>query len=504
MSSESSSEDVVFDNETRRTDKALFDLTPRTSMTSPDIVPLWQDNVDPFSKSPPQMGVQTLGARPPLRREGSVRFEDVKSVFMGDEDTRDPSDMGPGETYTGPHRAKHSRRKVSLPGSQLASYVALMEERVRLLETRLQGLESQSPRARPEGVEEPSGWPTLKTEPHWMKWQEYLEPTSTRPESVIEVLIEKPHTNSRRMSLALSLGGKSGSMGFSTDSADTTRPIERIRIRSPHVISALQQVSEQTFNDPSCLTILRPFKILLLYEGPIKEYLADLEHKSRETMIQFADLDDAKSSQTLPSQEEAISHLRCLVDFMKDDMGHIFAQHRRLRSNDAETIAFADLWHLFAAGDLATTNDQDNPQIYRVSITPASDLFSNRRPIKKQVEKKYGDASQRAETVYTEESVSTLFVDCFNFDFNGHDFGPVEARFALMFYEGEKRITDLPLHPLRFRRDAETLKSRMLTRGMKFRDLCDIAHREYNGLSEAEPKEQVSLSINAFSLPLPS
>lgn len=87
--------------------------------------------------------------------------------------------------------------------------------------------------------------------------------------------------------------------------------------------------------------------------------------------------------------------------------------------------------------------------------------------------------------------MSFLNVDVFYFDFDGRNFGPVEERFRIPSYEGEKKVTDLPLFPLRFRKDAATIRSQMLDRGAKFCDLCTIVHREYNGLSAVEPKEQV-------------
>ncbi len=79
----------------------------------------------------------------------------------------------------------------------------------------------------------------------------------------------------------------------------------------------------------------------------------------------------------------------------------------------------------------------------------------------------------------------------FYYDFDGRNFGPVEKRFRILSYEGERKVTDLPLFPLRFRKDAASIRSKMLDRGTKFCDLCTVAHREYSGLSAAEPKEQV-------------
>ena len=87
---------------------------------------------------------------------------------------------------------------------------------------------------------------------------------------------------------------------------------------------------------------------------------------------------------------------------------------------------------------------------------------------------------------------SVLSVDLWSFDYDGDRFGPIETRVSIVSFEGEKNILDLPLYPIRFRKDAARFKAEMLDRGNKFCDLTKIAYRDYNGLTVAEPQEQVS------------
>lgn len=98
---------------------------------------------------------------------------------------------------------------------------------------------------------------------------------------------------------------------------------------------------------------------------------------------------------------------------------------------------------------------------------------------------------KEVESVYKQESLSYLNVDVFYFDFDDRNFGPVEKRLRIISFDEEKKVTDLPLFPLRFHKDTSKIRSQMLDRGTKFCDLCTIVHREYNGLSAVEPKEQV-------------
>ena len=199
-------------------------------------------------------------------------------------------------------------------------------------------------------------------------------------------------------------------------------------------------------------------------------------------------------SEELLAQREAIIHLRALVAFMKNEMQDVFAKHRLLRSDKAEMVAYRDLWHLFEVGDIVVTDNKSNqetPKFYRVSILPVCNVFASRRPVKK-IKLRNDGTHQQVESVFKEQPMNVLSVDLFSFDYDGDKFGPIETRIDVVSYEGEKKILELPLYPIRFLKDAAILKAEMLERGTKFCDLTNIAYRDYNGLSVAEPQEQVS------------
>ena len=425
-------------------------------------------------------------------------------------------------------------------------------DRIESLENQLQNLElSRHPGSseKGDGSSEKTG---LSTEIQWMSWQEYLEDAS-KASNILEVLIEKPHTNSRRRTSSPQPTLEVARRISTRSPASPYKNIERIRIRSFHIINALQAITEQTFSHSTRLIIHRPFKVLLFYKEQILDYLVELEHDFAENTQcplgekckGFVKLDggnvspqdsqrrhsssnsirrgtsdepahvstsnalhmrsdDSKCrhelSEELQAQVEAITHLRILTKFMKEDMHEIFEKHELLRSRKAVKIAFQDMWHLFMAGDLVVAESESSErgmELYQVAILPACDLFSSRRPVK-QIQTRTEGSHQLVESVYKEEAVSVMSVftvDLFYFDFDGQKFGPVERRMQLISYEGEKNIVDLPLYPLRFRKDAAQFKTMMLERGMKFRELSApniYPHREYNGLSMGEPQEQVS------------
>lgn len=499
-----------------------------------------RNELDSAPRTPlsPDETVSSTGVSKTQRSNSIVRFQGLK-LTLEDEDR---------SIY------RRSQRSPAVPPANIDEDdpVRILAERIDHLQSQFQNLELSRHLSSSEKGDESSERTGLSTEIQWLSWQEYLEDAS-KATNVLEVLAEKPHTNSRRKSF-IAQPTTEISQRQSVKSSSTPDPcknIERIRIRSPHIINALQAITEQTFSSSSRLIIHRPFKVLLFYNEQILDYLMELEQdfaKNTECVLGekykgFVELDEnnlfpqtsrrTRSSKVrrtsfseplhasldvLPSgrsncdeckheiseellaQVEAIIHLRVLTKFMKEDMEEIFAKHDLLRSSEAKQIAFQDMWHLFQAGDLVVTESESQEkgfELYQVSILPAADIFSSRRPVK-QIQTKTEGSHQFVESVYqqgTDSAMSVFNVDVFYFDFDGQNFGPVERRLSLVSYEGEKSILDLPLYPLRFCQDAVHIKDIMLKRGKKFRELSipnQFPHREYNGLSVGEPQEQVS------------
>ena len=503
----------------------------------------------------------------PLRKDSSVRFSVKNDGPLSEDEISSPS------TLTSKAANPQEPAEEDRPNNLLQYNGEILEERVRYLESRILTNESiRLPNLTEEG-DYSSERSHFSTEPQWMTWQEYSGPIG-KATSIMEVLVEVPHTSSRRK------GSGSKSIMLERPLHDPLQVIKRIRIRSNHIIHALQRISEQTFPSNSCFVIHRPFKVLLFYEKEIELYLAELvENFDQNTECplgdkckgsvnfdkkifvssdsyemshvslrrRFTDEPEISGKKThltssegqgntpflkeyqqasvplngnegplhqhpdhtesddktckhelsddLLAEKEAIAHLGALLKFMKEDMKAVFERHHLLRSseNSEETlVGFRDLWHLFIAGDLVVTDDPSPSRIYRVSILPACDLFSSKRPVT-EIRMQSEGSHKQVESVYKQDSMSFLNVDVFYFDFDGRNFGPVEKRFRIVSYEGEKKVTDLPIFPLRFRKDATRIRSQMLDRGTKFCDLCAIVHREYNGLSAVEPKEQVTL-----------
>ena len=513
-SSGSSDSDFLQDNVTLTHPKRL-DSTPRTPLSPEDAFPDLKDTKSHRSNS-------------------YVRFQSLQ--VPAENEHIQLNEKAPGSPTLTTSNNEDQAVKVS---SHFQSQVL---ERIESLESQLQFSRRQSNNW--DKGDESSERTGLSTDIQWMTWQEYLEDAS-KATNILEVLYEKPHTNSRRKSMFLAQPTLEAPQRISMKTPpNPSTNIERIRIRSFHIINALQTITEQTFSNSSRLIIHRPFKVLLFYREQILDYLVELEQdfavntrcelgkeckgyveldenprRTRSLSNRGVSRDEPRArsleasfsrrpehpqckhevSEELLAQIEAIIHLRILVNFMKDDMKEIFARHELLRSSKPEMVTFQDMWHLFEAGDLVVAESEFNErclELYQVSILPAADFFSSRRPVK-EISTRTEGSQHLVESVYKEETVSAMSVfnvDVFYFDFDGQKFGPVERRLELVSFEGEKNIMDLPVYPLRFRKDADHFKEMMLARGMKFRELSTVnqyPHREYNGLSVGEPQEQV-------------
>ena len=533
MSSSGSSDTSLSDDETVGSLRKRLTSTPRTPLFPREAFP----EINTSSK--------------PHRSSSVVRFQDLK---IPDRLEGQRSDAQAPQIPTALPTVTQDEEAETIPlqsPSQLA-------ERIESLENQLRDFNLSRPSSSWDKGDDSSERTGLNTEIQWMTWQDYLEDAS-RATNILEVLTERPHTNSRRKSL-VPQPSENPQRLFTKTPTSPLKNIERIRIRSFHIINALQVITEQTYMTSSRLILHRPFKVLLFYHDQILDYLKELEQNFTENTrcplgkrcngyVDLADTnvspktsrstrsnsiqnaprsepmfspgiksatwmgsDDSRCkhelSEELLAQAEAITHLRILVKFMQEDMEDVFAKHKVLRSSNAERIAFQDLWHLFMAGDLLVADGElsgnQGPELYQVSILPAADFFSSRRPVK-EISTKTEGSHKLVESVYKEEAnsaMSVFAVDVFYFDFDGQRFGPVERRMHLVSYEGEKNIVDLPLYPLRFHKDAERFRAMMLERGNKFRELStanEYPHREYNGLSVGEPQEQVR-SITATSV----
>ncbi len=175
-----------------------------------------------------------------------------------------------------------------------------------------------------------------------------------------------------------------------------------------------------------------------------------------------------------------ISHLQCLVDFMDNDLKHVFELRRDLASGKTSEIAFEDLWHLFNPGDLIVSPTQR--QAYRVFHT------SGGRPL-----------LSRGMNFEKRLVVTSFRLDCFYIDSEETRLGPVYEMISMTEYSGKRQITSLdaefhrnryfgrvPVFPVRFAENPKPLIEDLIKRGRRLHKFGTFAYKRYNG-SAIEP-----------------
>ena len=351
---------------------------------------------------------------------------------------------------------------------------------------------------------------------------------------VIEVLVEDPGASKRRRSRKHTDDGtirtdssQKGDNTIRRPSSVTETPIlqcpERVRICSRPLLRIVYRLidPERRFTWDALHTVfLRPFKLFVLYEAEIRVALKNLEKRwqpmgqttpieqtsgrkngERKTEAGKSNDTDSQNDDTTPAEVspnpvvktdtfEALKHLRLLVEFLDNDLRSTFTLRKQINARKDCPIAFSDLWHLYEHGqEVRTPNVQI--QVYRVArFTGGRDLVSE------SVDPNGPFVSSSC--IERQGSKGAFFVECYSYDFNGTQYGPVHTMFEIRRYEGLRYITSLPVYPLWFDSDHQKERIRLARRGEKFMALAQInrsVHKSYRGLSLDEHAEEVSWSM---------
>ena len=294
---------------------------------------------------------------------------------------------------------------------------------------------------------------------------------------------------------------------------------ERLRICSRPLGAILHKMillEDLRYGAAPYVVFLRPFKLLVLYETEIREALKDLEKKwqSKEITFQteksskpkpgdqedegekFKDLEDREIESSAPEPAadtvvetdtlEALENLRLLVEFLDNDLKSTFDLRKQIKSKEAGSIAFADLWHLYEHGQEVRT-PEEKLQIFKVTrFAGGRDLLTDSLPSNSR-----GIPSSCFER---EDCNGAFFVECYSYDFDGTHYGPVPRVFEIRRYEGFKDITSLQVFPWCFDPEHKMKRFQLGQRGEKFMALARVnktAHKTYCGLSLDEHAEEV-------------
>ncbi|KAL7275470.1 hypothetical protein RUND412_001577 [Rhizina undulata] len=183
-------------------------------------------------------------------------------------------------------------------------------------------------------------------------------------------------------------------------------------------------------------------------------YLSELETQ----------LEKARSAPSAEKNENLISHLALLVDYINSDYA---ATARRLYPLlEHDEITFDLLWALFLPNTLVYTvcAGSNEPRCLKL------------------------DWGEQKETL---ERGRFFQLDCHYVDYDGKNFGKASAVLEIDEFRGSRRIDSLGVFPLAYHEDEETMRENLIQRGRKFGSLKGMHYKCYKGLAFFKRKRGV-------------
>lgn len=274
---------------------------------------------------------------------------------------------------------------------------------------------------------------------------------------------------------------------------------ERIRINSESILSILNEISTERIPTDKPQVFLQPYKFILASDAKIRQCLKDLESKwlnypgtrvksrgrrtgclvenvlhtsdngsaapgtSREA---FADCKRERSPDGLSTSFDALQDLRCLVEFMDNDIAPVLRKYR-YGPEFTKRISFRNLWYLFKPGDnvLCTLEVALEPNLQ--SIWRVLRVSQGRPHLSKNGRKR--------------ELINPFKMTCFKIGYNGTNFGRIAHFFEILPFEGERDIISLDIIPIRMVEDPKSLTEQWRNLGLKFKTYTVSQHQIYFG-----------------------
>lgn len=283
------------------------------------------------------------------------------------------------------------------------------------------------------------------------------------------------------------------------DESDTAKgKVDRLAIVCPTLLAEVCTITGTKLTK-DCNVIVPPFKTLISFYNEFSDCLREndalcgrlLEEQdakqqsalnpssggSEEEMKDDveATMHESKLTQVKSAQKIA-NGMKCLLQFMDNELHDIIEVHRHIRERTLREIAFEHLWHLFKPGDLVVSN-QPKDQAYRVLSTGGGRLPRDTT-----------DCNGNLTVTNALRTPSDFFLDCYYIDFNGVHYGPVPKQITIAPYEGLRPVTALEVIPISLihEQNGSQLEAALQARGKKFMKLARVSHKKYKGLSLRE------------------
>ena len=293
---------------------------------------------------------------------------------------------------------------------------------------------------------------------------------------------------------------------------------DRLRINGGPLAHLLEKSLDVELNASSSpAVLLRPFKLLVHHNNTIRDLYSQLTEKFEKKPSTTQEQDEGKKeeqsgdgkdpsgaeaagkSQSTTNEEslldtygteQAYKELGTLIKFMDEDLKTV----KQFEDGSITKVYFSDLWHVFRPGDEVIASSKPL-NAYRVYHTAGGRPYLS--PPKDSEEESGSDFARRYRIP---EQSSDFSINAYQMDFDGIKLGPVRHSFSIQKYDGLRDITSLPVYPLRFAKDRESVRKTLQSNGHTFNDLARGGYVQYRGMNlhEAEDIEsQVIVDFNA-------
>ncbi|KAJ0335566.1 hypothetical protein KNSL1_013565 [Colletotrichum chrysophilum] len=253
---------------------------------------------------------------------------------------------------------------------------------------------------------------------------------------------------------------------------------ERLRIRSRALLSHLDKLvgaSLMIQTSPpqvvgnievyNSIVFLRPFKFFVGHIDDIKgsvqavKSAAEAEEAKKaipsQVLEQLPKRHKGKKLQQMYLYKDLLPDLECLVEFLDTDLKPTMLLRQQIADGTATDIEYADLWHLFKRGDFVVPQEEQH-HAYRVFS-----MAGGREPLSY---RKFGNEEKPIR-------VDGFVLDCISMASNGHMYVPKIKRMSIKKFFGRKPITSLPVYPMRFDKNYDTLRKTFVDGGKRLSDV---------------------------------
>lgn len=179
---------------------------------------------------------------------------------------------------------------------------------------------------------------------------------------------------------------------------------------------------------------------------------------------------NAKKRKTRKTAAAKASHLKVLVKYLDTDYADTKKTLYPLL--EANTITFDLLWALFKPNTIAYTptyGNADEPRAFKIEYAVKESSFMKGQWYS--VEGRY-------------------------LEYDGKDFGFGSMSAEVDSFKGARKITSLACYPLKYHRDADALRTRLIERGKRFVALRGMNYRFHKGMAFYKKKRTFVIKVN--------